>query len=61
MHVFRQGKGEPIYDEDFTFSLAGAAGVDDGTHVEVNGNELRIHVTNPAMSRQMLQIKLRAP
>lgn len=40
VHVYRSGKGVPIYSEDFTYTLTGLAGSDPATKVEIIGNDL---------------------
>ena len=61
VHVYRSGKGEPIYDEDFVYELTGLPGLDPLTEAEVVGNELRIWVKNPALTDQVLRITIEPP
>ena len=61
VHVYRSGKGVPIYSEDFTYTLTGLAGSDPATKVEIIGNDLQIWVKNPELTDHVLKIMIDAP
>ena len=47
--VYRSGKGEPLYAQDFAYELSGPAGTDNMTTASVVGNQLIISVGNKAL------------
>lgn len=61
VHIYRGGKGQPIFGNDFQFTLGGPAGTDSRTKTEIIGNELQIFVKNPAMTGEQLTITVSAP
>ena len=61
VHVYRSGKGTPIYLEDFTYTLTGLPGSDPATKVEIIGNDLQIWVKNPELTNHVLRIMIDAP